>query len=131
MVEQKLGFKDEATTLTKLFESLAHPARIAILKNVDRFSLQQIAKSIGSSAPALQRHVNTLRERGLIEKYGRSYRLTDIGRQVVKLFDKFKELVLSLKEREKENVKDKIRNIVHGSGLTKEDVTKLLKDFER
>jgi len=131
MVEQKLGLNNEAATLTKLFESLAHPTRIAILMNVERFSLQQIARTIGSSAPALQRHVNTLRERGLIEKYERSYRLTDIGRQVVKLFDKFKELVLSLKEREKEIVKEKIRNIVHGSGLTKEDVTKLLKDFER
>jgi len=131
MVEQKLGLNNEAATLTKLFESLAHPARIAILMNVERFSLLQIAKTIGSSAPALQRHVNTLRERGLIEKYGRSYRLTDIGRQVVKLFDKFKELVLRLKDREKEIVKEKIRKVVHGSGLTKEDVVKLLKDFER
>jgi len=131
MVEQKLGLNSEVATLTKLFESLAHPARIAILMNVERFSLQQIAKTIGSSAPALQRHVNTLRERGLIEKYGRSYRLTDIGRQVVKLFDKFKELVLHLRDREKEVAKEKIRNVVHGSGLTKEDVAKLLKDFER
>jgi predicted transcriptional regulator len=131
MVEQKLGLSSETVILTKLFESLAHPARIAILLNVERFSLQQIAKAIGSSAPALQRHANTLRERGLIEKYGRSYRLTDIGRQVVKLFDRFKELVLRLRNQEKEIVKEKIRNVVQGSGLTTEEVAKLLKDFKR
>jgi predicted transcriptional regulator len=131
MVEQKLGLSSETIILTKLFESLAHPARIAILLNVERFSLQQIAKAIGSSAPALQRHVNNLRERGLIEKYGRGYRLTDIGRQVVKLFDRFKELVLRLKDQEKEVMKEKIRNVVHGSGLTKEEVANLLKSFRR
>jgi predicted transcriptional regulator len=131
MVERWLGPNNEVATITKLFESLAHPTRIAILMNVERFSLQQIAKAIGSSAPALQRHVNNLRERGLIEKDGRGYRLTDIGRQVVKLFDRFNDLVLRLRDREKEIVKEKIRNVVHGAGLTKDDLVKLLKDFER
>jgi predicted transcriptional regulator len=122
---------DEVSTLAKLFGSLAHPARIAILRGVGGLSLQEIAKTVHTSPPALQRHVNSLRDAGLIEKRERSYELTDNGRRVAGLFDQFSDMLASLREKEKVLAKEKIKAVAFGSGLTKRDMVRLVEEIDK
>lgn len=79
--------------LSQVFEGLSHPARIATLMMVERKSLQEIARELKMSRPALQRHVSQLRRLRLIDmNKRRKWFLTDLGVEAKKLIPEFERL---------------------------------------
>jgi DNA-binding MarR family transcriptional regulator len=123
----------QAETLAKMFVGLGHPARIALVEQLDKKSVSQIASETGVKLPAMQRHVNTLLGLGLIEKTsGRRYRPTHLGQQIAKLVAQFSEVVPSFETLEKEQFKKHMQQglVKFGSGLTRRDLAKLLEEVQ-
>jgi DNA-binding transcriptional ArsR family regulator len=85
--------------VSKVFEGLGHPARIAALMMVETTSMGAIAEAVGMSRPALQRHVSQLRRLGLIDmNKRRKWSLTDLGIEAKRLIPEFQRLATRVAE---------------------------------
>ncbi len=90
-------------SLVKLFEILANEYRLLILTEtcLNHKTLVEIAKENNTSLAALQRHVNILRDSGLIKKGDKSYVITDTGEEIIrKLIILFGDIITGLNEKD-------------------------------
>jgi predicted transcriptional regulator len=116
--------------LCKIFDSLSSESRLEALEFFEgNKELTQIAKLTGMSRSGFQKVVEAFREIGVIEPAGHRsyYKLSSKGEKVLKLLRSFGE---QLGPIEKEMAKEKIKAVAFGSGLTREDMLKILQDLK-
>ena len=121
-------------TVGAIFSALSSEERLTALELFkERRQLAEIAKNISMSRSGFQKIVDAFRELGLIERSGHRscYKLTNKGEKILGIVTDFGK---QLEPLEREIVKEKIREIravAFGSGLTKEDVMKLLEELDK
>ncbi|RLE65657.1 MAG: hypothetical protein DRJ38_03415 [Thermoprotei archaeon] len=117
--------------LSRIFNILSSESRLRALELFEQSrKLNEIAELSGMSRSGFQKVVDSFRELGIIERAGHRsrYKLSRKGRKILSLVRDFGE---RLEPIEKEIAMEKIKTVVYGSGLTKEDIAKLLKELER
>jgi predicted transcriptional regulator len=121
----------QAKDLANVFRGLSHPARIALIQQLDNKSVAQIARENEMKLPAMQRHLENLKELKLIERKGNRYRLTALGQSVSQLVKQFEQDLPSLKnvvkERSMKNVRQSL--VKFGSGLSKQEIMRIVNEL--
>lgn len=117
-------------SLSKMFNVLSSEARLKALELFsERRNLMEIAEFIGMSRSGFQKVVEAFRELGLIEHTGHRsyYKLSRKGEKISRLVKQFGD---ELEPIEKKIAGEKIKVIAYRSGLTKEDIIKILEESE-
>jgi len=117
-------------TLSVIFSALSSEERLTALELFgQKKELTEIAKHIGMSRSGFQKIVDAFRELGLIERSGHRsyYKLSRKGEKILEIVRGFGK---QLEPIEREMAKEKIKAVAFGSGLTKEDIVKLLEELK-
>jgi len=63
-----VGFPPEDRELADAFKALAHPVRVALLRQIlcGEPCVSELQHSVGQSQPSISQHLGVLRDRGLI-----------------------------------------------------------------
>jgi predicted transcriptional regulator len=117
-------------SLAKIFNALSSMERVHALELFGQNKeLKEIAKLVGMSRSGFQKVVEAFRELGLVERAGHRswYKLSRKGEKVLEMVKEFEK---KMEPIEKEIAIESIKKITYGSGLTAEDIERLLEELK-